>query len=292
MSATEMALFPRAGGLARLAAAVAGAMTFLAAIVVALAFTAVRTAEIWSDAFATGLTVELPHDVDPERSEAVRQRLSEMGAEARILDKGEIAELLEPWLGGETAVQDLPLPVLIAVDGGDLSVDAAREIAGAEVASVAVTDHSDWRDPVVVAADRIGSVALAAVIATALSGAGVVWLACTAAVAASRSVIDVLRLAGASDRFIVTRLARPLVRKIAIAACVGAVAAIAGLIVIRLAGPLGAITPGPVGAEWLGVVALPVLVTALAWGAARLSLARALSSSGPRPTLAKPGEST
>lgn len=255
----------------------AAAMAFIAAVVLALSLSATRTAERWQDAFRAGITIELPHETPSERRDALLRALSEVAGvgAVSVIGTGDQAALLSPWLGDDIDAASLRLPVLIDIEG-----DADPGEVAARVEAVApdgvVLDHADWRDPVVRAADRIASVALAALILTLLVAATVVWLAASATVASSERVIEVLRLVGATDRFVISRFARPFAIRAASGALLGTALAAVALALVRLAGPIGPLVAGPLGLEWLWLVLLPLVAGVISWGAARLSAMRLL----------------
>jgi cell division transport system permease protein len=127
-----------------------------------------------------------------------------------VLDAGDDAKLLEPWLGTGLDLSDLPIPRLIAVrlldpkraDLGDLA-DRLHDVKGA-----LLDDHRAW-------ASRLQSMANATVlaglailalvfVATILS----VVFATRGAMASNSVVVSVLHICGAEDGFIAREFQR------------------------------------------------------------------------------------
>ena len=274
-------LIPAADPAAQMSTLLSAAMAFVAALILAAALTANRTAGAWEADVDAGLTVELPVETSTERREAVVAALADLPGvrDVRLLSEDEVAGLLEPWLGADTDVPELRLPSLIEVVG-EVDAQAAQEAATVVVPQAVVADHASWREPVLQAAARIRVVAFAALGLAALTAGGVVWLAVTASVARSGGTVEVLRLVGATDAFVASRFARPFAVRAAIGSVVGTVAAILALILIRLAGTVAGMAVGPLGYQWLAVLAIPAIVGSLSWIAARLAVARELRSVG------------
>jgi cell division transport system permease protein len=131
-------------------------------------------------------------------------------AGVEVLDAGDDAKLLEPWLGTGLDLSDLPIPRLIAVrlldpkraDLGDLA-DRLHDVKGA-----LLDDHRAW-------ASRLQSMANATVlaglailalvfVATILS----VVFATRGAMASNSVVVSVLHICGAEDGFIAREFQR------------------------------------------------------------------------------------
>lgn len=272
-------LVPTRDPAAQMASLFAAAMAFVSAVILAFALTAARTASDWEASVAPGLTVELPFQTAPARTEAVVAALADLPrVEAvSVMDDEEKAALLSPWLGDGVEIASLRLPVVVEVLGA-VDADGAREAATGILPQAVVADHADWRDPVVTAACRMRLVALAALVMATATAGGIVWLAVSASVARGGRTVEVLRLVGAGDAFIASRFSRPFALRAAAGAAAGTFAAFLVLILVRLSGVSGTTEPGPVGYEWFLLLAIPLVTGALAWIAARLAVARTLAA--------------
>lgn len=190
-----------------------------------------------------------------------------------------MVSLLSPWLPPDTEIKSLRLPILIAVEG-DVDAATAQELVTGVAPLARVVDHSEWREPVLAAASRIRTVAYAALCLVAGTAVGVVWLAVSASVARGGRTVEVLRIVGATDGFVISRFARPFAVRAAVGSAAGAVAAIMALVLVRLAGAIGPVTAGPVGYQWLAILLIPLVLGGFAFVAARLAVSRALRSVG------------
>ncbi len=199
---------------------------------------------------------------------------------ARALSDAEQRALLEPWFGPDLPLDALPIPRLVAVteDGPGYDGEGLRLRLAAEAPGAVLDDHTRWRRPLTVAADRLrffGLVSVALILAT--MGA-MITLAANAALATNAQVIRVLRLIGARDAFI----ARAFVRRFTLRALGGAatgtaigMAAVAALPSADAAG--GFLTGlGFQGAGWLWPLALPPLAAVVAFVATRIAAFRKL----------------
>jgi cell division transport system permease protein len=195
------------------------------------------------------------------------------------ISDGEIARLLDPWLGG--GGPELPAPALIDVDLSGPAALPALKAAIARVAPAARIDsHAQWLAPV---RDLIGALQWLAggiVVLMAIATAACVVLAARAALNTYRETIDVLHLLGATD----VQIARLFQRRIALDALFGGALGFAGgaLVLLLLAGRIGALGSELVGSVrlepsgWLAMLAVPMAGALLATAAARLTVERAL----------------
>ncbi|MCR8827393.1 cell division protein FtsX [Pseudosulfitobacter koreensis] len=232
---------PPSGFTARLTVFAAGAMAFLAVFALALSMATGRLADQWSAELARTATLRIvaPLDQRAAQTEAALSVLqTTAGVEsARALSDEEQAELLAPWFGPEVSLEGLPVPRLIEIIETPDGIDAAglRLRLSAEVPGAVLDDHSRWRAPLVKAASRLrllGWIATGLIVATV---AAMVTLAAQAALAANAQVIAVLRLVGATDRYI----AQAFIRRFTLRALAGSAAGVVVGIVAVLLMPSG-----------------------------------------------------
>lgn len=275
---------PPSGHTAWLTQFTAGAMAFLAVFALALSIAAGRLADRWSDALERTATVRLsaPEDQLDLQTKAVLGVLSTTPgvAAARALTDEEQRALLEPWFGPDLPVDALPLPRLIELteDGNGYDSEGLKQRLAAEAPGAVLDDHTRWRRPLAVAADRLRLLGLLSIGLIAAATAAMITLAANAALAANAQVIRVLRLVGARDAYI----ARAFVRRFTLRALSGAVIGTGlGMIGVALlpsteaAG--GFLTGlGFTGAGWLLPLTLPPLAAVVAFVATRASAFRKL----------------
>ncbi len=217
---------PPSGFTAQLTLFAAAAMAFLAVFALALSLASGRLAQRWGEELARSATIRIvaPLDQRAAQTEAALRILETTKgvASARALTDEEQQALLEPWFGPDLALDQLPVPRLIEVieDGERMDPAGLRLRLTAEVPGAVLDDHSRWRAPLVQAASRLrllGWVLIGLITATV---AAMITLAANAALAANAQVIAVLRLVGATDRYI----AQAFIRRFTLRALSGAAA--------------------------------------------------------------------
>jgi cell division transport system permease protein len=200
-------------------------------------------------------------------------------AEARALEKEKAYELIKPWLGDVTDLEDLPVPRLVAVSldrktpATAAGLDRALKAQGLDAV---VDDHQVWIKDIRRAAGVVRASGAAIFLLIALAAAAVVAFATRAGLAARRDVVEVLHLTGAEDGQIANLFEMRFARIAALSGAIGAVAAalVGGL--LRIIGGGGGITPAlPVAwVDLLAVLPCPVLAAIVAAVAARVTARR------------------
>ena len=278
-------------------ARIAGPMPWVIAIMIALTVLAAGAGLALNNLagnaraeIAGGLTVQIVEAAPAARnrqSEAVlaffAQR-SDVRSARRVPDK-ELAALLEPWLGAEVNAEDaVPTPALIDVQlASQVTAPVLRELRDglAEVAPAARLDaQANWLAPVFDAIRSMQYLALGLIVLLALTSVAAVWLAARSALGTNRETIEVVHHLGGSDK----QIAAIFQRSIAVDASIGGLAGLLlGLAAILLLGQqFGALGSGLVAggglelADWLAIVAVPVLGIALAVFTARQTVLAAL----------------
>jgi cell division transport system permease protein len=277
-------MVPPTGFTARLTVFAAGTMAFLAVFALALSFATGRLADRWSDELARASTLRISAPMDQRAAQtaaALRVLETTPGvASARALDEAEQRALLEPWFGPDLPVETLPIPQLIEVIEDAQGYDPAglRLRLSAEVPGAVLDDHTRWRRPLVVAADRLRLLGWLSIGLIGATMAAIITLAAQAALAANAQVIAVLRLVGARDAYI----ARAFVRRFTLRALTGAAAGtalgmLAMLILPTAQAEAGFLTGlGFQGWHWVWALAIPPLGAAVAFGATRAAALRTL----------------
>jgi cell division transport system permease protein len=219
-SRTETPIVPRNSIAGRALIAVIAIMTFLASLTTG-AVVLVRAAAVgWQADVTREVTVQVRpvngRDVEADVNAAVGIVRGAAGiADVRVYTREESMRLLEPWLGQGLVIDDLPLPRFIVVRiaaGAQPDFQRLRRSLGEAVPGASLDDHRGWVDRMRTMAGTAvfgGLVVLALVIvATGLS----VAFATHGAMAANRSIIEVLHFIGARNRFIAGRFQRHFLR--------------------------------------------------------------------------------
>lgn len=262
----------------------AGAMTFLAVFALALSLAAGRLADRWADALTATATIRIsaPPDQMAAQTRAVLDLLGTTPgiAGARALSAAEQRALLEPWFGPDLPVDSLSLPQLVEfteVDGG-YDAQGLRLRLSAEAPGAVLDDHTRWRRPLAVAAERLRLLGWLSLVLIGGAMAAMITLAANAALAANAQVIRVLRLVGAQDGFIAGAFVRRFTFRAAAGAAVGMVAGCLGILLLPSAEAAGGFLTGLgfQGQGWLLPLALPPLAALVAWAATRTAALRKL----------------
>jgi cell division transport system permease protein len=268
-------LLPRADARDAALTFVIAVLVFLASITCIGALAADRAAGGWTSQLQDSATVVVrPRGIESVDTAAARAAEALAGVkgvtEARALEKEKAEALLEPWIGREALLDDLPVPRLVTVELDSAAPPDARTLEGAlQAAGVDATldDHRLWIADIERAAGVARWAAIAVFLLIAAAAAAVIGFATRAGLAAHHETIEVLHLYGARHSFI----SRLFQIRFALTA------ALAGLFGAGAAAIIGAIARLAGGGEGLTPV-LPVAWTDLAWLAPAPLLAAAVAA--------------
>lgn len=189
-------------------------MSFLACLSVAAVSVIAESARGWQRQISNEVTIQVrPEegtDLDAAVLRAVEIATQVPGVRsATALGEAESSALLEPWLGSDFDLDELPIPRLIAVDiDEDADLAALARRLSEEVPTASLDDHGQWLQRLSAMANvmtLLGMVVLALVFAaTALC----VVFATRGAMAGNRTVIEVLHFVGAEDSYIAREFQR------------------------------------------------------------------------------------
>ena len=277
---------PPSGFTAQLTLFAAGAMAFLAVFALALSLASGRLAAQWGDELARTSTIRIVAPAGERAAQtdaALRVLKTTTGVQsARALTDAEQQALLSPWFGSGIDLGSLPVPRLIEVVEHTTGFDAEglRLRLAAEVRAAFLDDHTRWRAPLVKAANRLRLLGWIAILLIGLAVGAMVTLAANAALAANAQVVAVLRLVGATDRYI----AEAFIRRFTIRAFIGAsVGMVLGMLAVLLlpsaSDDAGFLTGlGFQGAGWLTPLLIPIMAGGVALLATRVASRKALEA--------------
>lgn len=182
-------------------------MALLAGCALLFARGAMRLSGDWQAQLSNKLTVQILLETSSAweaQTDAARSLLADTlpGADLEIVSEEDARDLLQPWLGNAVLPDDLPVPGLINVTGGNLS--AARVQAtldGANIAAV-VDDNSRYADSLRGTAKQFVLIGLGTLSLILAAGTAVNIFATRAGMNAQREIIRVLVQVGATDGFI------------------------------------------------------------------------------------------
>ena len=269
-------IVPPTGFTAQLTLFSAGAMAFLAVFALALALATGRLADRWSSELAGSVTVRVSapaadQDALAQAAMTILQTTPGTGTPRRLPPQ-DVGTLLEPWFGPDMPVDALPVPALI-----DLPVDAGFDTEGlrlrleAEVPGAVLDDHTEWRRPLVTAANRLRMLGIVSLLLIGAASAAMITLAAKAALAANVQVIRVLRLIGARDLTIATAFVRRFTRRAAMGSAVGTLAGMAGIAILPDTSAAGGFMTGLgfQGWDWLLPLTIPLIAAVVGFAATR-----------------------
>lgn len=199
--------------------------------------------------------------------------------EAQALTREKAEALLEPWIGRDALVDDLPTPRLVTLDLDPKgpptaeTLDKALKSAGVDAT---VDDHSRWIADIERAANLSRLAALGVFALIAAAAAAVIAFATRAGLAARRDVIEVLHFSGAEQGFITELFQNRFAAMGALAGLLGgASAAMIGAAVRYFGGGAGVAPVLPLA--WIDLAAAlscPLVAAVIAGLSARLAASR------------------
>ena len=260
------------------------AMAFLTVFALALSVASGRLADRWGSELALSSTIRIsaPTGQMAEQTEAVLNILNTTRgvASARAMTDEEQQALLEPWFGPDLPVDTLPIPRLIDIVETPEGFDAAglRLRLAAEAPGAVLDDHTRWRQPLVLAADRLRGLGLVSILLIAAATAAMITLAANAALAANAQVISVLRLVGARDDYIDGAFERRFTLRAVRGAALGTTLGMIAVLFLPSAQPSGGFLTGLgfQGWHWVLPVFVPIITGLVAFLATRLAARRTL----------------
>ncbi len=204
----ENPIVPQGTIASRALVAVVAIMTFFASLTTGAVMLVRAAASDWQSEVAREVTIQVRpqsgRDLEADVAKAAElARAHPRVSEVRAFSRGESERLLEPWLGTGLSLSDLPVPRLIVVRlEPDADLSNLRGLLAAQVPSASLDDHRSFVERMRSMANAAVVVGLAVLslvlIATMLS----VTFATRGAMAANRTVIEVLHFIGARDAFI------------------------------------------------------------------------------------------
>ncbi|WP_019646890.1 cell division protein FtsX [Novispirillum itersonii] len=271
------------------------AMVFLATLALAGALGLQDMTTRWRGAMTGTLTVQVPPvagesaaDTAARVERVVRLMVSlpDVAAASAVADD-QLVQMLQPWLGSDVLITDLPVPRLVdvtlkneAVTGLDAMLARVRDVAPGAL----IDDHRVWLARLIALADGIRLLAWAILGLVGVATTAAVVYATRSGLAVHRPHIEVLHLIGATDGYVARQFARRALVHGLIGGLSGFILAVPALVgLLILLAPLeGGLVPvlSPVPVHFLGLALLPVFAGAVvmmtAYRTVRRQLARML----------------
>lgn len=260
---------------------VVAVLCFLACLTAMSVIAANRAASGWTGQLTGEATVIVrPRGGETPDAAAARAAEALSGvpgvAEARALEPAKAYDLIRPWLGDVSDLEDLPVPRLVAVTLDPSHPADGKRLAAAlhaDQVDATVDDHSVWIKDIRRAGGLVRWLGAGVFLIIAAAAGAVVAFATRAGLAAREDVVEVLHLAGAEDGFIARLFQLRFARVAGVAGAIGAVAAAVLAGGLRLAGGGGGLTPAlPLAwSDLLAVIPCPLIAAVVAATAAQLT---------------------
>jgi cell division transport system permease protein len=290
---TRSRILPRDKGAAPLDVMIA-VMAFLATLALGASLLADRQAESWRAGLADRITVQI---LTPEHETPALTLESETQGALNILrgtdgivavtpmSQQDATKLVEPWLGADAMVKDLPLPQLIDATiqpGVRIDIPALTAKIKAAAPDSNVDDHTHWISRLQNLANTVIWSAYAILALIAIATAATVSFATRAGLDAHHDIVELLHSMGARSGFIARAFEWHYFISTLAASAVGAGLATVGFLAaggLEFAGvePVPFLPPLSLhSSELAWLVAVPLVSGLIAWATARLSVLAAL----------------
>jgi cell division transport system permease protein len=276
----------------RLLPLLVAAMTFLAALALAGAVAASGLARHWRGGAASLITVQVPDPLAAaqaggSRGDAVARALAAepIVSNARMLSAGEVAALLRPWLGVDTAALSLRLPAVFQVQVRDAVQGAAGLEAALQAAApgTLVERNASWLGRLTGLAASLRACAAMALLVVAFIAAAVVGLATRAGLAARRDAIEIVHGLGATDRLIAGQFAARITFLVFGGSLLGVLFVLPVLIgLAKLSAPFQGGDAPPLSPQallatlpaylWAALAGLPIAAGAIGWSTGQVTV--------------------
>jgi cell division transport system permease protein len=260
---------------------VVAVLCFLACLTAMGVLAANRAAVGWTGQL-TGEATVIVRPKGGETPDAAAARAAEALAgtagvtEARALEPAKAYDLIRPWLGDVSDLEDLPVPRLVTVTLDPRRPANAKQLNAAlqsQNVDATVDDHSVWIKDIQRAGGLVRWLGTFVFLLIAAAAAAVVTFATRAGLAARADVVEVLHLAGAEDGFIARLFQVRFARVAGLAGLIGAGGAAALGAGLRIAGGGEGLTPAlPLAwSDLAAVLPCPLLAALVAAIAAQMT---------------------
>jgi cell division transport system permease protein len=211
-------------------------MCFLACLTAGAVYLINKSASAWERNIGTEVTIQVEPSDSEKDTEDMVQRIRDTVAghpgilDARAVSKAETAALLEPWLGQNAELANLPVPRMIAVEldrNAPPDFSALREALNKSYPKATFDDHRHWNNQIrtVTRSFNLGGIAILLLVGAATTA--IIVSATRSAMASNREIVEVLHFVGATDRFIAREFAKHFLTLGIRAGIVGAASAMA-----------------------------------------------------------------
>ncbi len=204
-------------------------MTFLASFVTGIGVLLHDASREWTESISREMTIQvrpLPNrdiETDVQKAASIAQATAGVSG-VRIFSKRDSERLLEPWLGSDLDLGELPVPRLIVLELArtpKLDVSRLKLRLKDLTPAASLDDHRLWMERLS-AMVRSLVVVVAIILALVLTAVGLaVTFATRGAMAGNKAILEVLHFVGAADQFIAREFQHHFLRLGFRGACIG-----------------------------------------------------------------------
>lgn len=263
-------------------------MTFLAVLALSASFALGSIAKNWSSGLENKLTIEVPADSEDMNAlkVSIKKKLDSIDniKKVDVMSDDQISALVAPWLGEDFALEEVPMPVLIAVEVSESSDEFVKSLQTqlTEINDgIRIDTHEEWLDDFL---SMIGSLKFATFFVSLVIGATAVTAitgVIRARMAEHKDDVELLHLMGASDAYIAGQFKRYALRLGLLGGAFGLFAGVLGLLGFSLGINSGDSNLFPSlelhSFAILTLLCLPLIACALCAATAQITVLRRLS---------------
>lgn len=218
-------------------------MGFLSCLTAGAVYMINDSAAAWLRDVASEVTVQVKPEggseqVDKRAREIVRFLTGQNGVrKVSLLTIDQSAELIEPWLGQVSAIQDLPFPRLITVEidrNEPPDIATLRAALTSKFPVATLDDHRAWQQQIRRVTGSLALGGIAVIVLMAAATIGIIVSAARSAIASNREIVEVLNFVGAEEKFIARQFELHFLKLGIKAGIVGAVGAAAVFLVLPI----------------------------------------------------------
>lgn len=251
----------------------------------------------WNESILGSVTVQIMPVNNANSQKAIEETLSHQNKAIKLLedfegvekvtplDDKQLQKLLQPWLGDEIKIKDLPIPRLIDVKVNPKIKINYMELSEklAEVSPRATLDsHKLWLSKLISFADGLKNMAIIILGLVIMIASGGIIYVTKSSLSLHKYVIGILHVMGAKDSYIARRFAR----RTGIIALAGGIIGVMGAIpTIFMIGKLAEKIEGGIISEaslsilsWGAIISLPLLAVILSMCTAYITVKKTLET--------------
>ena len=185
-----------------------GLLVLLATLSLAVGMVMSSAAESLQRSLSGTLTVQVPAGLEQQSAtESIIEilRATPNIRDVREIPDREINEALEPWLGAQAPILDLPLPALVDVaieSGQTVDIQVLTKKLSAVAPGTVVEEHSMWLGRLIDITNTVETVSMSVMLLVLISVVITVVFSTRTWMAVNREAVEVLHLIGAHDSYI------------------------------------------------------------------------------------------